>query len=69
MENKINNRNNKMSKKSSWKEPQEFVHLAEQDDLLNNQSDLYSLATPQEIYILTLKQEGEFIKQNKISIT
>lgn len=53
-----------MSKKSSWKEPHEFVHLAEQDDLLNNQSDFYSLATPQEIYILTLKQEGEFTKQN-----
>lgn len=39
-----------MSKKSSWKELHEFVHLAEQDDLLNNQSDPYSLATPQEIY-------------------
>lgn len=34
---------------------------------LNNQQeeDFYPIATPQEIYILTLKQEGELIKQNK----
>ena len=33
---------------------------------LNNQQeeDFYPIATPHEIYILTLKQEGEFIKQN-----
>lgn len=35
---------------------------------LNNQQEgnFYPIAT---IYILTLKQEGEFIKQNKISNT
>lgn len=33
---------------------------------LNNQQeeDFYPIATPQEIYILTLKQEADFIKQN-----
>ncbi len=38
---------------------------------LNNQHEgnFYPIATPQEIYILTLKQEGEFTKQNKISNT
>ena len=33
---------------------------------LNNQyeEDFYSIATPQEIYLLNLKQEANFIKQN-----
>lgn len=45
----------------NWTENIENENLS-----LNNQheEDFYHIATPQEIYILTLKQEADFIKQN-----
>ena len=45
----------------NWTEDIENENLS-----LNNQheEDFYLIATPQEIYVLNLKQEANFIKQN-----